>query len=648
IMVPGVTSTAVTDTNPTPVSGTPRNPADPLIYSMQIANSANASPGDYTGLVKVLDTYSPGQNTNPLLLGMDGVGRVKPSEGPLTGLFAITEFATYQVFKVFVDYGCGPITGQVDTPSCPILTFVSGETQSFQVSASSARGGGNIILYEIDYDYDGVNFNVDDSNTDGNFVDAGPFVNQNCGTPPENPVTIKVAFRGTDECVPPNVMMFAACDITVDQCVVILYLYEPDPSRTSIDLTNGVDQPADPAGELDIGVCENSSEPDFDGVYFYDQWNYISRFDHNYLNSIFQAPGLLPFNDTGTHPAPDDPMPGYRLDVAENGYVISSYWDLNETMDLSSIDPLFIDPFPEGDVWVTWKPTVPRPTVIPPLGNDPWPHDPILSQVTMDSSEILENPIAHEGWDESNHVTVSSPASGDPQGPNPYAQAEDVLSVMFRYTNPAFKDPSTGYASQYFGHYPPYYDGSFYTLYHYAWELSGISADEIMGIDRSDTDWLWFAISGPINQAHWNPGGSEEILFLIDCNDPGSPGWLLDFDTTMEALLGYTIDGSILDLECIPYDSASPVIFDDGTGSRADQFAAIAAVLHENKHIYLIAFDDSIPGSEAFILFQDIDGSSAITGTPKHIDVGETTLDIHVTSTDGAIAYATVFTLTVQ
>ena len=651
IMVPGVMSTAITDTNPSPVSGSPRDPSDPLAYSYTITNSGDADAGDYYGLVKVLDSYPPAQNTLSLLEGMEGIKRVGPADSPLEGLFAITEFATYQVFQVSVGYGCGPITGQIDSPDCPITTFMNGETQDFEVSASSDNGG-TILEYQMDYDYDGTTFDIDASNTDGIFDDTGPYVNPNCGTPPEDPVTITVAFRATDDCTPPNITVFAECEITVDICEALLYLYEPDPDRSSLIISGPtVDQPVDPAGELDLGVCENSGEPDIDGVYVYDEWNQISRFDHDYVNSIFQAPGLLPSNDTGTHPLPDDGMPGYRLDVAENGYVISSYYDMNETMDLSGLDPFFTDPFPEGDLWVHWEPTLPRPTQIPPDPGDPWPHDPFLALVCMDNvpppGEPLENPIAHEGWDESNYVTVSSPAPGDPQGSNPYNQADNVLSVMFRYTNPAFMDPTYGYLMVYYGHYPPYYVApTFYTLYHYAWELTGINSEEIVGVDRSNKDWLFMCVSGPVFAAAFGSGSTENLI-LVDCNEPGSAGWLLDLDTSLETLLGYPLDGAILDVESVPYNDSDPIIFDDGTGEEAPQFAALAAILHENGHIYLLAFDDTT-GNEAFVLYQDIDGTTAITGEPRHIDVGETTMDIHVTSTDGTDAYATVFTLTEQ
>lgn len=648
VMVPYVMEGPIVLNNPLPLEGNPRDTLNPLKYRVTITNSGNTTGGHYWGLVKVKDSYNPGLNTNPLIAGKDGIKRVKPNEFPLNGLFEISEFATYQVFEVDVAFGCGPISGQIHNPPCPITTFVSGSTQDFEVSASSANGGNPIVLYEMDYNYDGINFTTDDSNTDGVFNDAGPFVNPNCGHS-GSPITITVAFRATDSCDPPNTMIFATCNITIDVCATVKYLYEPDPERTGLCISDAtLDQPIDPNGELDLGVCEAPDHPDYDGVYMFDKWQQISRFDHHYKNSIFQAPGLLPANDTGTHPNPDNPMPGYRLDVASNGYVISSYYDMSESLDLSIVNPLFTDPFPEGDLWVHWKPIEPRPTRIPPAPGDPWPHDPFLGLVCIDNTPTsdphpLENPVAHEGWDESNFITVSSPAIGDPNGSHPYTQQPNVLSKLFRYTNPIYSDQIYGYRFVFYGHYPPYFvNPNFYSLHSYAWELLGISGDEIKGVDRSDKDWLCLVVSGPKTQAAYGTNSSES-LFLIDSNQPSSTSWLLDLNTALDL----TPNDHVLDVEYIPYDKDNPIIFDYGGIGEIKQFAAIAAVLYSNSHIYLLAFDDT-PGNEGFVLFQDIDGTLSIIGTPKHLDVGEITMDIHVTSTNGVSAYVTVFKLTPQ
>ena len=218
VEVPGVlTSPVVVDGN-SPVSGTGHSPSDPLVYSATIKNSAGGVMGTYTGIIKVTDTYPPGQNVAPLLLGKDGIKRVGPGADPLLGLYDISEFAAYQVFSVDVGSGCGPITGSILSPNCPITNASNEAKINFTVQASSANGGGNIVLYEVDYDYDGANFTMDASNTDGIFNNVGPFkVADPC--PSNIPHDFTVAFRGTDECVPPNHTIFATCTVTVNSCL---------------------------------------------------------------------------------------------------------------------------------------------------------------------------------------------------------------------------------------------------------------------------------------------------------------------------------------------------------------------------------------------------------------------------------------------
>lgn len=98
--IPGVTLTPVLLDGGSSVSGTGHSSADPLIYEATITNTGAGGDGVYPALVKVIDSYSTGQNTNVLLSGMDGIERVDPSVNPLDGLFAIDEFATYQTFEI--------------------------------------------------------------------------------------------------------------------------------------------------------------------------------------------------------------------------------------------------------------------------------------------------------------------------------------------------------------------------------------------------------------------------------------------------------------------------------------------------------------------------------------------------------------------
>ncbi len=102
IDIPGImTDMLVLDGN-NPTSGTGHDPSDPLVYFGTVTNTASGAEGTYHGLVKVTDSYTPGQNQSALLNSMDGIKRVEPLENPLNGLFDIAEFATYQTFSIDV------------------------------------------------------------------------------------------------------------------------------------------------------------------------------------------------------------------------------------------------------------------------------------------------------------------------------------------------------------------------------------------------------------------------------------------------------------------------------------------------------------------------------------------------------------------
>ena len=161
VEVPGVTASPVTVSSPTPVTGTPRDPADPMTFQITFTNSASADTGTYSGLVKVLDTYAPGQNTAPILNGMDGIERVDPIENPLIGLFNIPEFATYAVFSVDVEIG-------TEIPVCDIQSTPNGPDvftdQNIDLDGSASFDpDGTITTYEWDFDYNYISFDVDET-----------------------------------------------------------------------------------------------------------------------------------------------------------------------------------------------------------------------------------------------------------------------------------------------------------------------------------------------------------------------------------------------------------------------------------------------------------------------------------------------------
>ena len=159
VEVSGVTSAPVVLSSPTPLSGTPRDPANPLLYELTFTNSASAPMGTYTGLVKVLDNYQQGQNSAPSLNGMDGIGRVDPGTPPTNALFIIPEFATYAAFIVKVN----PAT---ELPVCQIVTIpanghvFTNQNITFDGSLSHDPDG-SIVSYEWDYDYNGTTFSPD-------------------------------------------------------------------------------------------------------------------------------------------------------------------------------------------------------------------------------------------------------------------------------------------------------------------------------------------------------------------------------------------------------------------------------------------------------------------------------------------------------
>jgi len=201
--------------NALPAVNTPANgagtPSDPLIFNVPIANENLLSAGEYVGIAKVSDTRPvmeppPVGDRDYLIHSPDGLSIVN---------YALPEYATYQTFiaTVVVTPSCGPITGQITEPICPLSGVGDDAYVDFTAAAFSANGGDPIILYEWDHDYDGITF---DSEFTGATVSIGPFDNPNCPIP--TPVTYTVAVRATDSCVPPNVTIFATCDVTVDSC----------------------------------------------------------------------------------------------------------------------------------------------------------------------------------------------------------------------------------------------------------------------------------------------------------------------------------------------------------------------------------------------------------------------------------------------
>ena len=194
VELPGITTSPVVTANPTAIGGDPRNPSDPLTFEMTITNNASGPAGNYRGLVKVTDSYPPGLNEAPTLSGKDGIGRVDPMTSPLTALFDIPEFATYQIFDIEVGGNLPPVA-DLDVSSETVESGCS--IDLFPGPGTSDPDGNNIVLYEYDFDYDGTNFTVDASNT------TGEAVTHRFDNPGSSNITYRVAMRVTDDGIPP-------------------------------------------------------------------------------------------------------------------------------------------------------------------------------------------------------------------------------------------------------------------------------------------------------------------------------------------------------------------------------------------------------------------------------------------------------------
>ena len=174
--IPGITLTPITIDGGSAISGTGHDPSDPLVYQATVTNVAGGDMGIYSGLVKVIDTYSPGQNSLPILNSMDGIKRVAPTESPLTGLFAIPEFSTYQVFEIEVFAG-GLVCDLTIDPSSPPMPFEGWGCFVFDASGSYDPGG-QPLTFEWDFNNDGVFGDSYNAGTPDKPVKVFEFTNQ--------------------------------------------------------------------------------------------------------------------------------------------------------------------------------------------------------------------------------------------------------------------------------------------------------------------------------------------------------------------------------------------------------------------------------------------------------------------------------------
>jgi hypothetical protein len=221
IELPGLMSDILSIDGGSPVSGSGHDPSDPLVYSGTITNTLGAAEGTYTGLIKVIDTYTSGLNQSVLLNGMDGIERVGPIVNPLSGLFEIDEFATYQVFTIDVLIGnLPPVAGTLSLDWECGGDPCSGKPFTLTISEAYDPDG---LPVTITWDFDGnLDFADDQDSDDTNlsaeytyatpgsysaycrvsdptdFTDVGPFDINVLDCTPDDPVIIATGNSGWD------------------------------------------------------------------------------------------------------------------------------------------------------------------------------------------------------------------------------------------------------------------------------------------------------------------------------------------------------------------------------------------------------------------------------------------------------------------
>ena len=184
IEMPSILNSIKILNNPIPTGGNPRNPSNPLSFSITVKNELGAPVGEYPCLIKVLDSYPPGINE---AVSGDGISRVAPTQQPTEGLFQIAEFATYTPFIAKVEFhNTEPVASFERTPT--------GDPQvdlpvRLDASNSSDPDGDN-LTYEWDFDYQINDFQVEGTGS----VIYHPYTVTG---------TYEIALRVTDDGLPP-------------------------------------------------------------------------------------------------------------------------------------------------------------------------------------------------------------------------------------------------------------------------------------------------------------------------------------------------------------------------------------------------------------------------------------------------------------
>jgi hypothetical protein len=212
-----------------PVSGTGRDPSDPLIFEIPVANENLLPEGEYAGVVQVLDERIPPSDGIPGDIDMLVQGQ---SKGQL-GWFNLPEFATYQVFTATV-VGT-PCTAQGSiTPDYDDYYAYNGETLDFDVDAVTM--GGDITDYWVDWG----SGTYTESNTTGNFTHQ--FIDSDC--PGFADDVLDVRFGVELDCNPGNILLIDSTTVSIRSCSNLLLPVENiilTVNRLDVDQRYGID-----------------------------------------------------------------------------------------------------------------------------------------------------------------------------------------------------------------------------------------------------------------------------------------------------------------------------------------------------------------------------------------------------------------------
>ena len=224
VEVSGVTSGAIGGAA-TPTGGNGRDPSNPLTFNLTFHNDLGAGEGTYAGLVKVLDAYPAGLNESITLNGMDAIKRVNPMTSPITGLYALPEFATYMAFTIDVAINNLPPEASFTTQPSGSPDLQIGQYESVEFTSTSTDPDdpmtpeGQIVKYEWDFEWDGIPANfVDQTGGSGTNIESHEYDSQGI---------FRAGLRVTDNGSPPLASGIYSIEIEVSepQCGVEVHEY---------------------------------------------------------------------------------------------------------------------------------------------------------------------------------------------------------------------------------------------------------------------------------------------------------------------------------------------------------------------------------------------------------------------------------------